>query len=133
MGRNRFVKPSVVRLPLSDEDWIDVKRELTSGEQRHIFSQIVKEHRGGEKPILDTQKVGATRLIEYLVGWSLCDENGPVALTPSAIDNLDGETFLEIVSAIDAHELKIEAERAERKNAKAGASASSPLSPSAGS
>src|SRR4051812_47252677 len=97
MGRNRFIRPQVVRLELSEGDWIDVKRELTSGEQRHIFSQIVKEHRGGERPLLDTQKVGATRVIEYLVGWSFCDDNGPVPLSESALDNLDGETFKEIV------------------------------------
>ena len=39
MSRNRFVKPETVRLPLSDEDWIDVKRSLTYGEAKRAAAK----------------------------------------------------------------------------------------------
>jgi hypothetical protein len=41
--RNRFVKPEIVRLPLSGGDWLDVKRRLTSGEMRQVVRAALAE------------------------------------------------------------------------------------------
>jgi hypothetical protein len=69
MARCRFVQPDVVRLPLSDGDFIDVKRELSAGEQRRMFAGMVLHGVvPGEKTLLDPERVGITKMVEYLVG-----------------------------------------------------------------
>lgn len=105
MGRNRFVQPTKTRLPLSAGDWIDIKTELTAGESRHVFAQLVKDMKVGEKATLDPEKVGLTRLAEYIVAWSFVDPQGaPVPVSEAAIDNLTDDSYQEIVAALDEHE-----------------------------
>jgi hypothetical protein len=118
MSRCRFVQPDLVRLPLSDGDYIDVKRELNAGEQRRVFSRMVRDMTPGEKLTLKADEVGRTKLSEYIVGWSFTDVDGkPVPVSDSAIDNLDTDTYAELVKAIDAHEEAQNTTReAERKN-----------------
>jgi len=130
MGRNRFVKPQVVRLDLSDGDWIDVKRQLNAGETRAIFTEMIKEQHAGSVAVIDSARVGITKLLAYIVAWSLVDDNGPVAFSEAALTNLDMETFREIVDAVDAHETRIESEK---KMLTAGATTSSAISQSVAS
>ena len=113
MSRLRFVQPDLVRLPLSDGDFIDVKRELSAGEQRHMFAGMVLHGVvPGEKTLLDPERVGITKMVEYLVGWSLVDANGaPVPVSESALKNLQSETYTEIMVAIDNHENEQEQKR----------------------
>jgi hypothetical protein len=111
------VQPDVVRLPLSDGDWIDVKKELNAGENRRVFTRIVKTMHFNEKAEVDPDQVGLSKVVEFLVGWSLVDAAGKaVPVSESAINNLDGETYAEIVKAIDAHEAAGEAAREALKN-----------------
>jgi hypothetical protein len=134
MGRNRFVQPDIVRLTLSDGDYIDIKKELNAGETRRVFARLVKDMEAGEKVKLEPEKVGLTKLQEYLVAWSFVDNDGrPVDLTEGAIDNLDQDTYREIADAIEAHETKITAEREARKNTQAGTQPSEAISASAAS
>jgi hypothetical protein len=134
MGRNRFVQPDIVRLTLSDGDYIDIKKELNAGETRRVFGRMVKDMRAGESAMLDPEQVGLTRIVEYLVGWSFTDGEGrPVDLSEGAINNLDQDTYREIADAIKAHEEKIDAEREARKNGKAGTRPSEAISASVGS
>ena len=132
MARNRFVKPQTVRLELSDGDWIEVKKELNAGEHRRVFGRLVKDMRAGERAQLDPEQVGLTKVVEYLVAWSLEDNGKPVEITEGAINSLDAQTFGEIVKAIDAHEAAVDAEIEARKNDTDGGKVSSPISPSAG-
>jgi hypothetical protein len=128
--RCRFVQPSVVRLPLSDGEYVDVKQELTAGEQRRIFSQLVKEMHAGEKTVLDPEQVGKTKLLEYIVGWSFLGLDGqPAPVCESTIDCLDTDTYRELVDAVDAHELRSEQARAARKNGQGGEKVSPAISP----
>jgi hypothetical protein len=130
--RNRFVQPDIVRLDLSDGDFIDIKKELNAGENRRVFARLVKDMRAGEKITLEPEQVGLTKLVEYLVGWSFTDGTGkPVELSEGAIQSLDQETYAEIVAAIDQHETKIEAERADRKKKTTGMHPSEAISASA--
>jgi len=115
MARERFVEPSITRLDLSDGDWIDVKNELNAGERRHAFGQLVKEMRSGESAVLDPEKVGLTRLVEYIVRWSFTRRGKPVEVTEAAINALDIDSFGELVEAIDKHEAAMEAKRAAQK------------------
>jgi hypothetical protein len=110
---------------LSEGDFIDVKRELTAGEQRMVFSGLVRDMQYGEKIRLVPEQVGLTKLLAYLVGWSFVDADGkPVPVSETAINALDSETYAEMVAVIDAHEVGVEEARAIRKNALAGESKS---------
>jgi len=132
MGRNRFVQPDIVRLDLSDGDFIDIKKELNAGENRRVFARLVKDMRAGEKITLEPEQVGLTKIVEYLIGWSFTDQKGqPVEVSEGAIQNLDQESYTEIVAAIDKHEEQIEAERAAKKREMAGTPTSAVTSVSA--
>lgn len=128
---SRFVAPETARLDISQGDWLVVKKRLTAGEQRRVFSRMVREMRPGEKVQLDPQQVGKTKAAEYLVDWSLTDAKGqPVVLRGKTgdeigtmLDALDPDSFREIVAAIDAHEAAQDAAAEQEKNAQAGASA----------
>lgn len=116
MSRCRFVQPDIVRLPLSDGDWIDIKRELNTGEQREMFGEMRRQFAPGESPILDSGLFGPARAAAYIVAWSFVDAGGkPVSVSRSAFDSLDTATSKEIIKAIEAHEDRIDAERQEKK------------------
>lgn len=125
MGRCRFVQPGIVRLSLTEDEWVDVKRELNAGEQRRVMAGYVREMRAGETATIDPERVGKTRLLEYIVGWSFQGFTGkPEPFDESALDGLDMDTYNEIATAIDAHEAQIAAARELRKKNPAGATTS---------
>ncbi len=131
MSRCRFVQPEVVRLPLSDGDFLDVKKQLTAGEERQVFSRQIRAQGLGDKAQLDLDQVGKSKIVMYVLGWSFVDATGhPVPFSESALDNLDAESFSEIRDAVDAHEAAVEAERAARKNGPTSETTSSAISPS---
>jgi hypothetical protein len=126
-----FVQPGVTRLSLSNHQWIDVKEELNAGEARKVFSGLVKAMNAGQPTELDPEKVGLTKLLAYIVGWSLRNRDGrPEPIDESAIDNLSQHRYREIMEAVDAHDAASEAKRAVRKNDQAGEKASAAISPS---
>src|SRR5262245_50065993 len=118
MGRCRMVEPDHVRLPISDGDFVDVKRQLTAGGHRRSFLDQVKGGVivSGQETQLDPQKLGITRILAYVVGWSLVDPDGrPSPFNEATLLLQDPDTYREIADAVDAH---IEAEdraRAERR------------------
>ena len=127
MGRMRFVQPKIVRLPLSDGDWIDVKVELTAGEERASYARMTKTLEAGKPAQLDPAQVELATILAYLVGWSLVDAQGaPAPIDADTILGLDADTFTEIYKAIAAHEA---ARVEEKKRILTGASASAPISP----
>ena len=122
MGRtNRFVKPEVIRLEISDGDWIEAKKELSAGEQKEMFAKSIKQMGGvmGKDPTWDMDAVvlSFSKVETYLVRWSLAekDDKGevtPVEISPESIRALDQPTFEEIEQAIDKH---IESREKEKK------------------
>jgi len=96
----------VVRLALTSGHYIDVKRELNAGEHRKVWAGMVKDGvTPGEVTKLDPERVGLTRLLEYLVGWSFCDAQGhPVPLSEAALLNLQNHVFREVAELVDKHE-----------------------------
>ena len=124
MGRYRFVSPDIVRLTLSDGDWIDIKKVLNTGEQRSMLAKTYQSVPGVDGLKLDINQVGLARVMAYLIGWSFCDAAGNgVPLSESAVQNLEPDSFKEIMDAIDAHAEAQEKERTARKNAPAGETA----------
>jgi hypothetical protein len=133
MGRNRFVQPEIVRLELSDGDWVDVKKRLTVGEERAAFQAIVGEVNqatGWRRP--NVEMVGIAEMVAYIVRWSFRDaQDLPVPVSVTAIKQLDAVSFNEIEKALEAHVAAVEAELAALKNGKDGENKSVATSPSA--
>ena len=124
MGRYRFVDPEVVRLSLSDGDWIDVKKVLNAGEYRKLLYDQFKDT-AGDKVVIDHAQVGIARVVAYLLGWSFIGKDQrpepysldqPEDVRRSLIDNLDQATYREVLAAINAHEEREDLELAAKKN-----------------
>lgn len=124
MSRYRFVDPEIVRLPLSEGDWIDVKKILNAGEYRKLLYEQFKDV-DGEKVVIDHAKVGIAKLLAYLIGWSFVGRNQqpepysleqPEEVRRSLLDNLDQASYRELLNAVTAHEERQELELAAKKN-----------------
>lgn len=134
----RFVRPETAKLDLSDGDWVLVKRRLNTGEARRVFTGMVQTFEAGSKATLDPAQVGMTKVLEYLLDWSLRDADGQVVsireqsreAVRAVLESLDLDTYHEISTAIDAHEAREDAAREQEKNGQDGASGSSPISSS---
>lgn len=116
MGRNRFVTPEKVRIPLSDGDWIEVKKRLSVGESREAVTSFVGAYKpdGSRTPNLET--LGMGQVLAYLIAWSFCDaEDRRVEVGLDTIKQLDLRTYAEIETAIDRHVAAVEAEDDERE------------------
>lgn len=109
----------------ADGQWVDVKKRLNTRETRRVFTRLVKKYEAGEKIELDPEFVGITKLVEYLVNWSLTNADGESEPpTQEAIENLDDETFREISEAIDHHEQAQQTAREHETKNRAGANIS---------
>lgn len=100
-----------------DGDWIDVKEELNAGEQKEIFTNLVKRQIAGEQAEIETRLIGMTKLLAYIIRWSAVDEGRPVPITESALNNLDVDTYQDLIEAVEAHEEAQEKIRQEKKSA----------------
>ncbi len=121
MPRCRFVDPTrEVRLSLSEDDWIVIRRELTVGQQRDLVRAM--RTKDGE---IDQTAYPLARALAYLVAWSFVDERGTVApITAGALEFLDTATFAEITAAINAHD---DALTQEKKAMTSTATAAAPI------
>lgn len=114
MARNRFPQPDVVRLPLSDGDWIEIKKELNIGEEKDVsllaLRSVGMDEQGRNKLQHDYQLTPFAKAVVYLVSWSLWNADGPVKLHDdqkarlSQLRALDRDSWEEITAAIDKHE-----------------------------
>lgn len=111
MGRIRVVVPEVVRLTLTEGDFLDVKRDLNAGEYFDLLTAMA-----------DRQKFA--KILAYVVGWSFVGpDERPI---PYSIDDaesarrdtigaLDKATLRELIAAIDKHEAAQDAALAKKK------------------
>lgn len=100
----RFVQPDVTRIDLGDGEWIEVKRELTAGEQRRAMTSMIGriDLKGSVTPNLDM--LGKAEVLAYLVDWSARDAaDKPVPLTEDALDALAPASYKAIAEAVEAH------------------------------
>lgn len=132
MGKRcRFVKPEKVRIGLSQDDWIEVRKKLSVGEQRAAVTSFVGVYTrdGGRTPNLETLGMGQT--LAYLIAWSLHDdEDRPVDISLDSLKALDPRDYAEIEAAINKHIEAVDAEdeAREKKVPASTAPASSPTS-----
>lgn len=144
MGRNRTVIPGSIRFDVSGGDWIEIKRQLNTGDQRRL------EGSGLKPPVMVGDKVVSPidwglfeieRAIIYLTDWSFVgpDEKTVLPLTLDAVRSLDVESFNEINKVIMDHimatgkaklealrEAKERAEQAEKERPTAAAAEPGP-------
>ena len=112
MGRtNRFIEPEVIRLEISEGDWVEIKKELNVGEEKAMYAKCISDMSSvaGDplKSSLDPAMLAFSLTEAYLVNWSFArEEDGkvtPVELSPSSIKALDQSSFDEIEAAIAKH------------------------------
>ncbi len=121
MPRNRFVSPGepLVRLELSDGDWIDVKPRLSHGDELRLQNAMIGNMKGiesGGKVNLDGAELGltganyeVTRILVWVQDWSLCNDRGKQQpITKDTINALDADSAQEIKDALDAHMTALE-------------------------
>jgi len=108
----RFRKPDVVRLELTQGDWILIHSRLNVGQLRKVQARSTKRVYAGEPVEVDLEKAGLANTAEYLIDWSFTDHAGkPVVIRDQSADvvmqilsNLDSEDYNEIADAIAEHE-----------------------------
>jgi hypothetical protein len=130
-----FVKPEVVRLPLVDGEWIEVKKELTKGERDKVNAMLIREVRADGRMSPDLEMMSKAEVLAYLVDWSLVNNGTPVRIDTdadklSAINQMPIEAFDLIAGVVSAHVARTEAENAGKKD-QGGERGSSPTSASA--
>ena len=115
MGRNRFIEDGdIVRLDLTDGDWVDVRRELDYGRQQRMATagmRSVSQPRDGEQPeiAIDWDRFSVARIEAWVTGWSFCDKTGrPRQFTRANIERLHPATAQEILDALDRHQAELD-------------------------
>lgn len=122
---SRFVKPAVVRIPLPsppDGDCIEVKKELTVGDQKRLeaagMKRVQRKQANGTYAFeletdWETYEIGRAEV--WLTDWSgpsfLNEDGTPIALSFASLRALSPEAFALIDAAIDAHVAKMEQEK----------------------
>lgn len=107
----RFVTPETKRYHLANTtDWIELKKELTAGEDKRYRTQGLRKMTGagtGDAAIdVDWMSMSMARVETYLYAWS--DKRPP---TRQAIEDLSTDDFEEIDALIVKH---IDAMKAEK-------------------
>jgi hypothetical protein len=132
--RDRFVRPELTRIPLSDGDWLLVKRRLSAGEEREAHARMFEEAPDGTlRP--NRLRFDFAIISAYVVDWSLLREGEPLAIRGMAPDDLElllhdlaPEELREFRIAIEEHEARQEAARLAEKKSPVGERASPPIS-----
>lgn len=131
----RMRRPEEVKVPLSGDDWIVVKKHLTAGETRAMFTAMLRERDDKVNPM----KVGPAQVLAYLLDWSVQDPDGkpivirgePEDVVASALDALDQDAYMEIQRAVEGHVEREQKAKEAEKNAPDGESAPPAISSSA--
>src|SRR5687768_11027673 len=132
MGRrSRFARPDTIRVPLSEGDWLEVRKRLSARDQRQGFARLVKKatfdatsangHQQEEEQTqveIDTSQVGFSTVLAYLVDWSLPEfpiKGQSLDVVTDALDALDANNSNKIKAAVLAHKKAMKLERAKEK------------------
>lgn len=122
----RFVSPETVRIKLKDNHWIEVKKDLGTGDEKRYraagfrgLTQIADDKGEKKQEIgVDWQAIAFSRVEAYVVDWSARDaKDKPLKLSRQAIEALDTESFDEIDEAVQAHIAAREEEKKQTSSA----------------
>lgn len=111
MSRSFFVEPDTERLQLfGGEAWIEVKKELTFGEEQRLAGTAIgkmsvgKGSDEGAEVGLNWERHALERLNIYITEWSFTDAKGKrVDKSRDAVANLAPKVAAEITRALDAY------------------------------
>jgi hypothetical protein len=117
---NPFVEPDIVRLALPGDHWIEVKRELSYGEEQDMYSRMRRQVSPGEVPTLDPMMIGAARMEAYILGWSFTENGKSVPVSTGAFRQLKPRMARAIREALEQHEEAIAAEQEAEKKTSSG-------------
>jgi hypothetical protein len=132
MSRCRFVQPETVKLPLSDNDWIIVKKRLSEGESRAAVMSVIGTIKQDGSRTLDRDVLGLGEVAAYLLEWSFRDAaDKPVPINSysaklDALKALDQDSYDEIDQALTAHKAAMDEENASKKKEALGTASVSP-------
>lgn len=134
----RINRPETVRLDLSRDDFLIVKKSLTAGEVRDLFHRSRPVGNGNGRYELDPLLVPRQTIVAYLVDWSFCDADGnPIVIRDrdadfiaAALDQLPYDYFGEVLNAVETHETAMTRARNEQKKIPNGETKSQAISPS---
>lgn len=137
---SRVRRPEVTRLELSRGDWLLVKKYLTAGEYRALLQASGKPVTVGPPTLdgppastvgidVDLVAAGLATVLAYLLDWSFTDADDrplviadqPPAVVRAAMDAIDGDAYMEVQKAIQAHQNAVAAEVAAEKKILIGA------------
>jgi hypothetical protein len=114
---NRFVRPDEVTLSLTHGDTITIRRELTHGERTDLYRRTLVEKNGDliRDPLLTTSAL----ITAYLIDWTIQGEGDrkvpikdlSVGELTDTLNQLQDDTFTEILTAILAHEAALAREK----------------------
>lgn len=145
MSKSRVVSPEAVKLPISNDDWLLVKKRLSAGDQQDGFERAYLRNVDGTyvvsaegKRVVSPAASRMSIVTSYLIDWSFVGLDGkpldirgqPIPVIEAMLRALDSDSFKEIHEAIDAHDLKEAKARAELKKTLNGANESNAISPS---
>jgi hypothetical protein len=129
------VRPEIEVLTLPSGETLIVKKRLNAGE-RNDLRYAVRDDKGR----VDQLKIPIAMILAYIVDWTLKDKlsgeplvikgQSPEGIT-RVLRSFEDDDVREIYQAIDAHEDRMIAARAEEKKLQGGKPPSAPGSPSA--
>lgn len=116
MGKRTWsVEPEVIRIDLSGGDWIEIKKNLTVGEEKRIYGSTFSKGQlggGGIGVEMDLASYDLRKVEAYLLAWSAKDKDDkPIDVSYDAICALPSDVFDEILAAIDKHTDAMEQEK----------------------
>jgi hypothetical protein len=135
---SRVVEPESLTLPISNGDWLRVRKRLNAGENKRMVKRGMVTTAEGRQ--VDPVEAGTAKVLAFLIDLSLTDPKGhpiviarqPPDVVEAALDLINPESYTEILRAIEAHETAMEAERDAQKKIRHGDATSSLPSPSLG-
>ena len=100
-----------VRLELGDGVWIEVKRELTYGDEQELRARALQVQQQAKEMtmVADWAAFTVEKIYRWLTDWSAVDDAGTkIPVTREAIRALPRRLGTRIEEAIDAHAGKME-------------------------
>lgn len=113
-----FVDPTAtVKLDLPGGEWIEVKRELSYGDEQALAASMMGDIRTIEKSKnaslgVDMRRYQLKRFTTWITAWSARGPNGKaIEVNEAAVANLRSEIAAAIDAALDAHIAALEDEK----------------------
>ena len=93
-----FVSEDVVRIDLGDDEWVEIKAEMSLGDRDRLTQHYLRLQREPEG-CPDTGRI--TLLCLNIVGWNLKRDGADVPINRETISQLRGEVADRIVDEIN--------------------------------